>query len=334
MDIVDFRVQGDAVDVSRGIGRLNICVELKEKRASSHRKKKICFKLFADEQLGGISDNSKKSNMRKGKLIWSDVRELEEPNEESSRVINTSSLVECIYFWSDETPNLYTLVISLVSSSEEKETLCQAESCRIGFRNVDICNGQLLVNNKPITICGVNRHEHDPVTGKTVTVESMMKDIILARRFNFNAIRTSHYPNAVAFYRLCDFYGIFVCDEANIETHGMMPMGKLADDFAWAHAFNERVTRMVARDRNHTSIILWSLGNECGRGRNLNLARESLQLLDTSRPICYEGGGDFFEGSGQTELTDIVCPMYSNVKKTIDLAQQYADRPVILCEYS
>lgn len=334
MDIVDFRVQGDAVDVSRGIGRLNICVELKEKRASSYRKKKICFKLFTDEQLEGISDNSKKSNMRKGKLIWSDVRELEEPDEKSSRSINTSSLIECINFWSDETPNLYTLVISLVSSCDDKETLCQVESCRIGFRNVDICDGQLLVNKKPITICGVNRHEHDPITGKTVTVESMMKDIILARRFNFNAIRTSHYPNAVAFYRLCDFYGIFVCDEANIETHGMMPMGKLADDFAWAHAFNERVTRMVARDRNHTSIILWSLGNECGRGRNLNLARESLQLLDTSRPICYEGGGDFFEGSGQTELTDIVCPMYSNVKKTIDLAQQYADRPVILCEYS
>lgn len=111
-------------------------------------------------------------------------------------------------------------------------------------------------------ICGVNRHEHDPDHGKVVSVESMSQDIILAKQNNFNAIRTSHYPNHSAFYRLCDYYRIYVCDEANLETHGMMPMGKLADDFAWSKAFNERVTRMVQRDRNHACIVSWSLGNE------------------------------------------------------------------------
>jgi beta-galactosidase len=114
----------------------------------------------------------------------------------------------------------------------------------------------------------------------------------------------------------------------------MMPMGKLADDFGWTNAFTERVTRMVQRDRNHCSIILWSLGNECGRGRNLTLARKKLRDLDTSRPIMYEGGGDIYEGTGQTELTDVICPMYSNVNETIALTKKYKDRPLILCEYS
>jgi len=183
-------------------------------------------------------------------------------------------------------------------------------------------------------ICGVNRHEHDPDHGKVVSVESMSQDIILAKQNNFNAIRTSHYPNHSAFYRLCDYYGIYVCDEANLETHGMMPMGKLADDFAWSKAFNERVTRMVQRDRNHACIVSWSLGNECGRGRNSSLVRRSLRTLDTSRPIMYEGGGGFFEGTGVTELTDIVCSMYPDVNRTIDLTKEYKDRPVVLCEYS
>ena len=134
---------------------------------------------------------------------------------------------------------------------------------------------------------------------------------------------------------MCDYYGLYVCDEANIETHGMMPMGKLAHDWKWENAFTSRVTRMVRRDRNHACIIMWSLGNESGRGRNLRKARKLLLELDKSRPIAYESGGAILEGVGRSELTDIICPMYPNVGKTVHMGTlEEEDRPVILCEYS
>ena len=233
--------------------------------------------------------------------------------------------------WSAEFPNLYTLLVSLRDA--ETNTILQVEFCRVGFRTVDIQDGILVHNGQPLTICGVNRHEHDPDTGKVLSLERMIQDVELAKKNNFNSIRTSHYPNAVAFYRLCDYYGIYVCGEANLETHGMMPMGKLAEDFAWNKAFVERVTRMVDRDRNHVSIILWSLGNECGRGRNLSNARKALLESDRSRPIMYESGASIFEGTGESELTDIICSMYPDVNRTIALAKKHTDRPVILCEY-
>jgi beta-galactosidase len=157
---------------------------------------------------------------------------------------------------------------------------------------------------------------------------------LVYRRNNFNAIRTCHYPNDSAFYRYCDFYGMYVCDEANVETHGFKPMGNLAQDTGWENTFVSRITRLVQRDRNHPCIISWSLGNESGRGRNLLKARQELLKLDSSRPVCYEGGGASLHGTGLTELTDVVCPMYPNVTKTVALAKMENDpRPIILCEY-
>jgi len=155
------------------------------------------------------------------------------------------------------------------------------------------------------------------------------------RQNNFNAVRTSHYPNDTSFYRLCDYYGMYICNEANIETHGIQPFGRLAHDPAWKEAFVSRVTRMVMRDRNHPSIIFWSLGNENGRGPNLMHSRRALHNLDTSRPIMYEGGGKLFESTGRTELTDVVCPMYPSVGDLVTAGTRFdEDRPVILCEYS
>ncbi len=320
MDIKDFRVQAD-MD-----GHLAVCVDLRE-GFKFRRSKSISIALFNDEQI------SSTGGCLRGEEVWRHVDEIRRPNDEEDfdGLYKISTVIPNPKLWSAEKPHLYTLTISLV---DKKSGKCfQVESCRVGFRSVDICDGILLFNGAPITICGINRHEHDPDNGKVVSVESMAKDIVLAKRNNFNSIRTSHYPNAVPFYRLCDYYGIYVCDEANNETHGMFPMGKLADDFSWAKAFVERVTRMVDRDRNHPCIILWSLGNEAGRGRNLTLARKSLRDLDTSRPIMYEGGGDLFEGTGTSELTDIVCTMYPDVRRTIGLTNRYKDRPVILCEY-
>ena len=320
MDIMDFRVQAD-MD-----GHLAVCVDLRE-GMKFRRTKSISVALFSDEQSGI------RGGCRKGEEVWRYTDEIRSPNgeEDFDCLYKTSTVISNPKLWSAEKPHLYTLTISLIDGKTGKTY--QVESCRVGFRSVDISEGTLYFNGKPLTICGINRHEHDPDHGKVVSLDSMAKDIVLAKRNNFNSIRTSHYPNAIAFYRLCDYYGIYVCDEANIETHGMMPMGKLADDFSWAKAFVERVTRMVDRDRNHPCIAFWSLGNEAGRGRNLTLAREALRELDTSRPIMYEGGGHLFEGTGASELTDIICTMYPSVGRTVELTKRFKDRPVILCEY-
>jgi beta-galactosidase len=162
--------------------------------------------------------------------------------------------------WSAERPHLYTLVFALFHTSNDAAVV-QAESCRLGFREISISNGQWRVNQRPIMIRGVNYHEHDPVKGHTVSAELLEADIKLMKRANFNAVRTSHYPQTPLFYELCSIYGLFVVDEANIETHGMKPyIGRLADTPVWEQAFMQRLTRMFERDKVHPCIIAWSLG--------------------------------------------------------------------------
>ena len=197
-------------------------------------------------------------------------------------------------------------MLLLVDKSDES-VIYQVESSRVGFRTVEIEDGCVLVNGRRITVCGVNRHEHDPDQGKVVSLQRTQQDIEILKQNNFNAVRTCHYPNDSTFYQLCDYYGMYVCDEANIETHGMLLMGKLAHDWEWKNSFTSRVTRMVERDRNHPCIIFWSLGNESGRGRNLWAAREYLLELDDSRPIMYESGGGMVEGVGRTEVSPHRC---------------------------
>ena len=165
--------------------------------------------------------------------------------------------------WTAETPNLYTLVLSLV---DENSNVIEARSCKVGFRKVEIVGQQMLINGQPIKLYGVNRHDHSQFGGKSVTREEMEADIRLLKQFNFNSIHTCHYPNDPYIYELCDKYGLYVMDEANIETHGVG--GLITNDYTWVTAFMERGTRMVMRDRNHPSIIIWSLGNESGMGPN------------------------------------------------------------------
>ena len=220
--------------------------------------------------------------------------------------VSVSAQLDDVKLWSAELPHLYTLTVSYELADGE---VTQVESCRVGFRTVDIQNGQVLVNGVAITVCGMNRHEHDPDHGKVVSLDRMKQDIVLLKQNNFNSVRTSHYPTHSSFYRLCDFYGLYVCDEANIETHGFSPMGRLAHDWGWRDTFVSRVVRTVQRDRNHACIIYWSLGNEAGRGRNLVEARRIVRRLDPSRPIVYESGCCLYEGTGTSELTDVVCTM-------------------------
>ncbi|MGJ8674439.1 MAG: beta-galactosidase [Pseudoalteromonas sp.] len=239
--------------------------------------------------------------------------------------------------WSAETPYLYRCVVSL---HDEEGKIVDAEGYDIGFRKVEITNGQLLVNGKALLIRGVNRHEHHPENGHAVSEADMLADIKLMKQNNFNAVRTAHYPNHPRWYELCDELGLYVVDEANIETHGMFPMGRLASDPQWAGAFMSRYTQMVERDKNHASIIIWSLGNECGHGANHDAMYAWSKSFDPSRPVQYEGGG------ANTSATDIICPMYSRVDTDVkdDAVPKYAikkwlslpgeTRPLILCEYS
>ncbi len=239
--------------------------------------------------------------------------------------------------WSAETPHLYRAVVSLL---DENGALLEAEAYDVGFRRVSIENGQLCLNGKALLIRGANRHEHHPENGQVVDEASMRRDIELMKRHNFNAVRCAHYPNHPLWYRLCDEYGLYVVDEANIETHGMQPMNRLSDDPRWFAAYSERVTRMVQRDRNHACIIIWSLGNESGHGSTHDALYQWVKSSDPTRPVQYEGGG------ANTAATDIVCPMYARVdqdqpfpavpkwslKKWIGLPGE--TRPLILCEYA
>ena len=169
--------------------------------------------------------------------------------------------IDGVKLWSAETPYLYTLVVTL---RDAQGNTVEATRCRVGFRSVRVKDGQLLINGRPVKLCGVNRHDHNQYNGKTVSRDDMLQDVLLMKRFNINAVRTSHYPNDPYWLDLCDQYGLYVIDEANLETHELG--GKLANDPAWATSFLERATRMVQRDRNHPSIIMWSLGNESGMG--------------------------------------------------------------------
>lgn len=239
--------------------------------------------------------------------------------------------------WSAETPHLYRLTLTLL---DEQGAPIESEAYDVGFRAVEIRGGLLRVNGQPLLIRGANRHEHHPATGHAVTPADMEQDLLLMKRHNLNAVRCSHYPNHPELYRLCDRLGLYVVDEANLETHGMTPMGRLARDPAWSTAFLERVTRMVARDFNHPSIIIWSLGNESGYGPAHDAMYRWVKGSDPSRPVQYEGGG------ADTPVTDIICPMYARTHqdqpfpavpkwalgKWIGLPGE--TRPLILCEYA
>ena len=239
--------------------------------------------------------------------------------------------------WSAETPELYRLTIALLDA---QGNVLETEACDVGFRRIEISNGLLKLNGKPLLIRGVNRHEHHPENGQVMDEATMRRDIEIMKQHNFNAVRCSHYPNHPLWYRLCDRYGLYVVDEANIETHGMVPMSRLADDPRWLPAMSERVTRMVQRDRHHPSIIIWSLGNESGHGANHDALYRWVKSTDPTRPVQYEGGG------ANTAATDIVCPMYARVdqdqpfpavpkwsiKKWIGMPDE--TRPLILCEYA
>ena len=200
---------------------------------------------------------------------------------------------------------------------------------RIGFRTVEIKDGLLQVNGVPITIKGVNRHEHDPFTGHVMTEERMVEDMRLIKAANMNAVRTSHYPSDPRWYELADEYGLYIVDEANIESHGMgyQPDVTLGNNPDWELAHVDRMRRMVERDKNHPSVIIWSMGNEAGNGVNFYAAYEWTKKRDDTRPVQYER-------ALQDRNTDIYVPMYAGFQHLEEYAQSEPERPLIMCEYA
>lgn len=236
--------------------------------------------------------------------------------------------------WSAESPALYRLVFTLSAPDGSSES----SAAWIGFKRVQSLGGEMLINGRAVLIHGTNRHEHDGVTGKAISRESMERDVRLLKQHNFNAVRTSHYPNAPYFYELCDRHGIYVIDEANIEAHAYH--NTLCNDPRYALAFLDRVKNMVERDKNHASIMFWSLGNESGHGANHDAAADWVRYFDPSRLLHYEGGvsigQSFATWHDGHAVTDIVCPMYPSHQQLRDWARdpKRDPRPVILCEYS
>ncbi len=232
--------------------------------------------------------------------------------------------------WSAEDPNLYTLVISLLDNQYQ---VTESVSTRTGFRKVELRDGQLMVNGKAIYIKGVNRHEIDPDHGRVISEESMIADIKLMKQNNINSVRTSHYPNHPRWYELCDQYGLYVMDEANLESHDLWERGILIGELpAWKSAMIDRAVSMVERDKNHPSIIIWSLGNECGWGENFEAMEQAIEQIDDSRLIHYEGRNEPYHGT--LSHHDFISNMYISIEDMIKFTAEDTSRPVILNEYA
>ncbi|MEO7977570.1 glycoside hydrolase family 2 TIM barrel-domain containing protein [Flavobacterium sp.] len=312
--IADFFARPD-LDASYKNGSLSVDVKVQNMNSSAKNNQTITAKLV-DET---------------GKIVFTKTTKLN-VSADATESITLNQNVTAPKLWNNETPNLYTLLLTL---NDENGKFVETVSTSIGFRKVELKNGQLLVNGIRIMVHGVNIHEHNPKTGHYQDKETMMKDIRLMKELNINAVRCSHYPNNLMWVKLCNKYGLFLVDEANIESHGMGSLPWISD-FAnhpayrpeWHAAHMDRIYSLVERDKNQPSVIIWSLGNECGNGTVFHDAYKWIKNRDKTRLVQ-------FEQAMEEENTDIVCPMYP----TIEYMKQYAShkdvkRPFIMCEYA
>lgn len=305
----DFRVISDLVN-NYNDGALKVDLKVDNNTPSSVEKS-IDIKLLDGEVE--VYSETKTVNLNTGR-----------------NTITINNTIRDVNSWNAEHPNLYTLLISV---NEESTAV------KIGFRNIKIENSQFLVNGKPVLIKGVNFHDHDDITGHVMSEDLTMKDMALMKQNNINAIRCSHYPKNPHFYRLADEYGFYVVDEANIESHGMGATNQGLDNSkekqskhpaylpSWKEAHLDRTIRMFERDKNHPSIITWSLGNEAGNGDNFYTTYEWLKTHDNTRPTQYEGATGY-------ENTDIQAPMYWPIQKMVNYVKEDGARPLIQCEYA
>ena len=284
----------------------------------------VKFQSFQNKKFTGFLSALLKDN---DKTIYDLTSKLNISSNDSSN-IHLKAYIPNVNKWSAEKPYLYNLQIIL---KNKKGEVIETISKMVGFRNIQISNAQLLVNGKPIIIKGVNRHEHDYKTGHVVSKNNMIKDIEIMKSNNINAVRTCHYPDDPIWYELCDKYGIYVYDEANIESHGMHYNLNftLGNNPLWLNAHIQRTKRMIERDKNHPSIIAWSLGNEAGNGYNFYNTFLLAKSMDSSRIVVYERALEEWN-------TNTIGEMYADYTKLEKYAKRKknADRPFILCEYA
>jgi beta-galactosidase len=262
-----------------------------------------------------------------GTPVWSAARRLKATvGGRDHATVTLHEALPGVKRWTAETPALYRVLLTL---EDESGAALETVTTRVGFRRVDIAGGQLRVNGVPFTIRGVNRHEHDPDRGYAIGEDMMLADIRLMKQFNINAVRTSHYPNDPRWYDLCDEYGLYVVDEANIESHGISfdADKTLGNNPEWMDAHLDRTRRMVERDKNHASVIVWSLGNESGDGINFQATYAWIKRRDPGRPVQYEP-------AERRAHTDIYVPMYARPYQLENYARGNPDKPLILCEYA
>jgi beta-galactosidase len=243
----------------------------------------------------------------------------------ATEVVTFSDTLPGVAPWTAETPNLYNLSVE----SQTEGGMAQVLGSRIGFRTVEVTGGLLKVNGRPVTLRGVNRHEHSPVHGRYQPLELMLQDIRLMKELNINAVRTSHYPNDPRWLDLADRHGLYLVDEAFVESHGTgyHPDSTLANRAIWRGAHLDRIRRVVERDKNHPSVILWSLGNEAGDGSTFRDMYQWVKGRDVTRPVVYEM-------ADLREHTDVFFPMYARIRVLEDYASVPRSRPLILCEYA
>jgi len=310
--IRDFKVETD-LDENYIDANLTVTTKLFNYGTEKSRNDKIVISLY-----------DRTNNIVQNKILDEEQTILLHSQDES--IMYLKAKIENPLKWSAENPNLYTLVLIL---KNDKEKITEILSAKIGFREVEMKNGQFLLNGKAILFKGVDRHEHEPATGHYIDDASMIKDIKLMKQHNINAVRTSHYPNDPRWYELCDEYGIYLIDEANIESHGMGydPDVTLGNNPNWRKAHLDRIERMYERDKNHPSVVIWSMGNEAGDGSNFMAASAWLHNHDKQRPVHYE------RALLQSHV-DIYSLMYGSIDWLKKYAERYDNRPYILCEYA
>ncbi|MCH1625379.1 glycoside hydrolase family 2 TIM barrel-domain containing protein [Ferdinandcohnia quinoae] len=261
-----------------------------------------------------------------GALLFKGQKIAELPLETENGKFQLSKVVESPLLWSAEEPNLYTLMIEYKLPNGNQEYI----PLKLGFRSIEVKDNEIRLNGKRIFFNGVNRHDFNPKMGRTVTYEDMLQDVVLMKRHNINAVRTAHYPNNDAFYDLCDEYGLYVIDEADLECHGFENTGNynwISDNELWENQYVDRAVRMVKRDRNHPSVIMWSLGNESGAGRNFTAMYNAIKAIDSTRLVHYEG-------DRLAAYSDVYSTMYTRLKRLEEVGMDAeGKKPHILCEY-
>lgn len=287
----------------------------------------VDLRAFADSESGKGQVEMKLVD-KAGKTVWAQKRKFEMKGE--AETLSFSGRIKNVAKWTAETPELYDCILTL----RDGEGNTSVTACKTGFRKIEIKNAKLMVNGMPVDIKGVNRHEHSDTLGHVQTRDLILDDLKQMKRLNINAIRTCHYPNHPDFYDLCDRYGFYVVDEANIENHGMGSVPYFKDTVNhpayredWYAAHVDRIDRMVKRDKNHPCVIGWSLGNECGNGKVFHDEYKRLKAYDPSRFVQFEQAWEDWN-------TDVVCLMYPNMGRIKDYRESGKQRPFIMCEYA